>query len=155
MLSKIVWTVLLATMAALAVFFFLFSDSYQKSLQAKYLFTTGEYESANILAKEAFALDPYNKMAVMVMQQSGLSLEYVRYSKEALEYRNKILEITAQEVVSEADRLKVKLLCEIMIGKFHELSRQTVVTDEALVQQAKQQHDWFNEVYESVYRKGD
>ena len=70
---KVFFNIVLLLVVVLAIFFFSFTDSYKLSLKAKIKYKAGDYESARILAKEAFDLDPYNKMAVSILSQSKIS----------------------------------------------------------------------------------
>lgn len=129
---------------------FAISDSYQKSLRARWHFNLGEYETAHQLAKEAYVLDPYNKMAFGVKKQSELSLRFKNYIEESDDYLLQIKTIVEKPDIQTDDKIRVKFMCEIMIQKFEKF-RETVVTDKELVREAKERYQKFKTIYESVY----
>jgi len=108
------------------------NPSYEKSIQAKYYYEMGEYKSAYKLAKESFALDSYNRMAATIMAGSKTALKYVNYINDAKKYIRNIGEIATHDDISDADKAKIKLVCEIMIDSYVKLAP-SVVTDEELV----------------------
>lgn len=130
---------------------FLISPSYEKSIKAKYYFETGEYTEAYSLAKEAFGLDVYNRMAATIMAQSKTSLRYVNFNKNAKKYMADIDEIAAHEDISESDKAKIRLICEIMNGSYVKLAP-SVVTDKELVKQSAEYNSKFKKLLEKVTR---
>ena len=133
------------------IVYFLINPSYEKSLEAKYYYETGNYEKAYELAKEAFSMDVYNRMASTIMAQSKTSLKYVKYVQQAKEYMRQINEIAAKQSISDADRAKMKLMSEVMIDSYVKLAP-SVITDKALVQEAAQYHKSFEKLLEKVNR---
>ncbi len=131
--------------------YFLANPSYEKSIKAKYYFETGEYPQAYSLAKEAFALDVYNRMAATIMAQSKTSLKYVDYNKMAIKYMKSIDEIALHKEISEADKAKIRLMCEIMIGSYIKLAP-SIITDSDLVQESASYHSKFEKLLEKVTR---
>jgi len=131
--------------------YFLVNSSYQKSIQSKYYFETGEYKEALILAKEAFSLDVYNRMASTVMAQSITALKYVSYVDMGRDYMSKINEIAAKDEILDADRAKIRIICEIMIDSYVKLAP-SVITDDKLVASAAEYHDKFEKLLEKVTR---
>ncbi|MDT8339275.1 MAG: hypothetical protein RQ763_08755 [Sulfurimonas sp.] len=131
--------------------YFLVNPSYEKSLRAKYYYETGKYKEAYTLAKEAFSLDLYNRMAATVMTQSQTSLKYVSYIDDAKKYIKTIDEIARKESISDADRAKIKMMCEIMLSAYIKLAP-SVVTDEELVEQAAQYYSKFEKLLEKINR---
>lgn len=131
--------------------YFITNPSYEKSLRAKYYYETGDYKEAYTLAKEAFSLDLYNRMAATVMTQSQTSLKYVSYIDDAKKYMKTIDEIARKESISDADKAKIKMMCEIMISAYIKLAP-SVVTDEELVEQAGQYYNKFEKLLEKINR---
>jgi hypothetical protein len=129
---------------------FLFSDSYQKSLEAKWYYAIGSYSKAHTLATEAYTIDPYNKMAFGILKQSELSMRFLQYIEDSDSYLQQIQKIVAQDSIQSDDRIRVKMMCEIMIGEFKRF-RETVLTDDTLVARAKANYEQFRIIYESVY----
>jgi len=131
--------------------FFLISPSYEKSIKAKYYFETADYKEAYIQAKEAFGLDVYNRMAATIMAQSTISLKYVDYNNQAVKYMQNIDEIALHEEISEADKAKIRLICEIMIGTYTKLAP-SIITDDALIQESSKYYNKFEKLLEKVNR---
>lgn len=143
------WSVFIGGIA-IGLLSFSFSESYQKSIQAKWYYQMGEYQRAYDLAKEAKLLDPYNKMAFGVERQSELSLQFVRYIEDSNQYLSEIQAIVEKDPINIDDRIRVKMMCEVMIGEY-ERFRETVMTEEELVQAAKANFEKFKKIYETVY----
>ena len=131
--------------------YFLTHPSYDKSIRAKYYYEIGDYKQAYPLAKEAFSLDVYNRMASTVMAQSQTSLKYVSYIEMGKKYMQEIDEIATKEVISDADKAKIRLICEIMMSAYIKLAP-SVVTDKELVRQTAKYHDSFEKLLEKVNR---
>ncbi len=131
--------------------YFLVNPSYQKSIQAKYYFETGEYKEALVLAKEAFSIDVYNRMASTVMAQSVTALKYVTYIDMGKGYMVTINEIATHDEILDADRAKIRIICEIMIDSYVKLAP-SVITDEKLVRSAAEYHAKFEKLLEKVTR---
>lgn len=138
-----------ALLLAMALYFFL-NPSYEKSLRAKYYYEMGDYKEALKLSKEAFSENVYNRMASTVMAQSITSLKYVEYIEDAKRYKQELDIIATHEVISKADRAKIRLICEIMIGSYKKLAP-SVVTDKALVEEAAKYHREFEKLLEKVH----
>jgi len=129
--------------------YFLINPSYEKSLKAKYYYEIGDYKEALALAREAFALDVYNRMASTIMAQSITSLKYVSFNKDAKKYMKSINKIATHEVISDADKAKIRTMCHIMISAYIKLAP-SVVTDSDLVKDAARYHDSFEKLLEKV-----
>jgi hypothetical protein len=129
--------------------YFLINPSYEKSLKAKYYYEVGDYKEALVLAKEAFSIDIYNRMASTIMAQSITSLKYVSYISDAKKYMNSINEIATHDVISEADKAKIKTICNIMLSSYVKLAP-SVVTDNDLVDEAAKYHNDFEKLLEKV-----
>jgi len=133
------------------VIYFLINPSYEKSLEAKYYYETGNYEKAYELAKKAFSMDIYNRMAATIMAQSKRSLKYVKYVKQAKEYMQSINVIASKQNISDADRAKIKLMSEIMVDSYIKLAP-SVIIDKALVKEAADYYKNFEKLLEKVNR---
>ena len=145
--------ILLQSLAAILLLimgiYFLANPSYEKSLTAKYYYEIGEYKEAYELAKEAFSMDKYNRMASTIMAQSQTSLKYVDYIKMGEKYMKDIDEIAMHENISSPDKAKIRLICGIMISSYVKLAP-SVVTDKELVDKAKGYYKSFGELLEKV-----
>ncbi len=144
--------VLIAGVVALSLGYFLFNPSYERSLEAKFYYTIGSYAEAERLAKEAFVLNSYNRMASTVMVQSQTALRFVAYIEESKHYLEEISKMAASSPIGDAQRAKVRMICEIMMAQFEKISA-TVVTDRSLVEEASSYHDKFRVLYAKVAPK--
>jgi len=138
------------TVLIMAVYF-LVNPSYEKSIKAKYYFEIGEYTEAYSLAQEAFSIDIYNRMAATIMAQSKTSMRYADYNKQARKYMSQIDEIALHDDISEADKAKIRLICEIMIGSYAKLAP-SIITDKELVQKTADYYHKFEKLLEKVTR---
>ena len=131
--------------------YFLLNPSYEKSVKAKYYYEMGDYREALNLSKEAFSMDLYNRMASTIMAQSITSLKYSSYIKDAKKYMKNINEIATHEVISDADKAKIRMICEIMIESYVKLAP-SVITNEELVNEAARYYNGFEKLLEKVTR---
>ncbi len=138
----------LLVIVVMAIYIFL-NPSYQKSIQAKYYFEMGEYSEALILANEAFSLDVYNRMSATVKAQSITALKYVSYINDSKKYMSQINQIAKQDVISDADKAKIKIICEIMIGSYIKLAP-SVITDKELVKKSADYFSNFEKLLDKV-----
>lgn len=136
-------------LGASALFFFT-NSSYQDSIQARVFYFLEDYDLAHELSKKAYEKDVYNKMAFTVYTQSKIALKFVEYINQGNEYLKKIDAISEQEEVSEADRSRIKLMSEIMIESYFELSPSSL-TDKKLVKKAKTMQERFVSLYKELF----
>lgn len=129
--------------------YFLTNPSYEKSIKAKYYYEMGDYTEAYSLAKEAFSIDIYNRMAATIMAQSTTSIKYADYIKDAQKYMAVIDEISLHENISDADKAKIRLICEIMLSAYIKLAP-SVITDIELVEKSALYHAKFENLLEKV-----
>ncbi len=152
MFKKISFVLLLIVVAFFIVYFFLFNDSYKKSLQARVYFGLGEYDKAFVLSKEAYLSDPYNRMALTILNASKISLKYEQYIKEAKKYIKKIEKISSKKSIDSSQLAKIKLICEVMIAQFEKL-KPIVISDGDLVETAAKEYKKFKKIYEELFNK--
>lgn len=151
MKSKLLIPILaLITLLAMALYV-LINPSYEKSFKAKYYYEMGDYKEAYTLAKDAFSIDLYNRMAATIMTQSQTSLKYVNYIEDARNYMKSIDEIALHQSISDADKAKIKMICNIMLSAYVKLAP-SVITDEELIKQAAEYHNKFEKLLEKVNR---
>ena len=132
--------------------YFLVNPSYEKSITAKYYYEIGEYDESYFIAKEAFALNVYNRMASTVMVQSQIALKYVDYINLAEKYMLDINEISLHETVSNADKAKIRIICDIMLGSYVKLAP-SVITDKKLVEESAKYYKSFEKLLAKVTEK--
>ena len=152
MLSKAFWIFVSVMLLVIMGASLLFNPSYEKSLEAKYFYSMGEYKKAFALAQEAFSLDQYNRMAATMMAQSQISLEYYAYVEGAKKYLETINKLAQKPSLSEADRAKIKIISEIVIGEYEKLAP-SVVTDKKLITDAAHYHELFVQIHEKIISK--
>ncbi len=128
------------------------NPSYQKAFEAKWYYFTGKYDEAYRLAKEAYEADPYNRMALTMMTRAQWAKKYLDYIKEGLGYLHEIEKIADRSPVSEADRLRIKWMCEVMIGRYERLAS-TPLTDEELEERAHGIYEKFVSLYEQLFKQ--
>jgi tetratricopeptide (TPR) repeat protein len=133
----------------LIIFFIGFSDSYKYSFEAKVKYTLGDYDEAMKLASKAFELDPYNKMAFSILAQSKISIKFLDYINDAKEYLKKIDRLSKKKTLSQQDKIKIKMMCEVMLGRFKKLSP-TIMTDKSLYKKSKELNKEFVKIYENL-----
>lgn len=143
------WVVVMVLTVIFTAGYFLLNPSYERSLEAKVYYVMGEYHQAHRLASEAFELNPYNRMASTIMTQSQTAMKFVDYIEEAKLYMGKITDIAKGDGVSDAQRARIRLMCEIMIESFEKISA-TVVTDKELVQEATNYRDKFKKLHDEI-----
>ncbi len=148
---KVIFTSLVLFSVGMLLFFFGFSDSYKYSMEARMKYFLGEYKEARILAKKAFDIDPYNKMAFSILAQSKISASLVDYVKDSDKYLQKIEELSAKQDFSDRDKIKIKMMTEVMIEKFHKLNP-TVMTDKELYAQCIKRYKKFKTIYEKLFQ---
>jgi tetratricopeptide (TPR) repeat protein len=146
---KKLFTAILIFVIFIGVFFVFFSDSYKLSLEARVKYAMGEYKEAKELAREAFELDPYNKMAFSILAQSKISIKFLDYISDAKDYLKKIDALSKKSNFSDADKVKIKMMCEVMIGRFKKLTP-TVMTEKSLYKKSKELYKEFVKIYENL-----
>lgn len=149
MKSKLLIIIIAISLLFFMWVYFLLNPSYDKSVRAKYYYEIGEYKEALSLAKEAFSLDVYNRMASTIMAQSITSMKYVSYIERAKKYMQSINEIAMHDVVSDADKAKIRLMCKIMISSYIKLAP-SVITDKDLTKDAAKYNDGFESLLEKI-----
>ncbi len=151
---KVLFNAVVILVVLLALFFFGFSSSYKLSLEAKMKYMMGEYEEAREIAKEAFDLDPYNRMAISILSQSKISAQMADYVKDAENYLSKIEKLSAKTDFSYRDKIKIKMMTEVMIGRFKKLSP-TVLTDKALYEACQKYHQDFKKIHAELFSSSE
>ncbi len=145
------WTLVTLILLLVMGAYFAFNPSYQKSLEAKLYYSLGNYEKAYQLSSEAFAQEPYNRMANSVMVQSKYALRYVDYNKEAKQYLSIIRSYAGQDKISLAEQMRIKMMCDIMIEK-HEKMQPTKLIDKDLVIESEKYYEQFVKLHERLIK---
>ncbi len=150
MLSKIILVAVSILFLLASGFYFLTNSSYQDSFEARFFYLIGNYEKAYEFAKKAYSSDPYNKMAFTVLTQSKIASQYVQYIKTGNEYFDRINQISSKKEYSDADKARIKLMCEIMLGDYKKLVP-TKLTNSDLIENAKKLDDKFRQLYKELF----
>lgn len=146
--------IVLATLVLMGVYF-LSNPSYQRSVQAKYHYMTGDYKEAYALASEAFELDRYNRMAATIMTQSQISIQFVEYIEQSKSYLAKIAKMAEGSVISDPDKAKIKMMCEVMMESFVKISPikrdgRALFIDEELLEKARAYDRQFSDLHAKI-----
>jgi len=149
---KILFNSILVLVIMMLIFFFGFSDSYKLSLEAKMKYLTGDYKEARVMAKEAFDLDPYNRMAIGILSQSKISVEMADYVQDAKKYLLKIEKLSQKVDMRAQDKIKIKMMCEVMMGRYEKLNP-TVLTDKDLYDSCTRYQQNFKKIYEELFSR--
>jgi len=150
MLSKIVLLIASSAFLLLSGFYFFTDSSYQDSFEARFYYLIGNYKKAYDFAKKSYEKDPYNKMAFTVLMQSKIATQYVNFIKTSNEYLSRIDNISSKKIYSSADKVRIKLMCEISLGNYKKLSP-TKLTNIELIKDAKKLNDKFEQLYKELF----
>jgi tetratricopeptide (TPR) repeat protein len=121
------------------------------SLEARYYYENGKFQKAYEKAKEAYILDPYNRMAFTIYTQSKIAKEWELYLNDCKKYFKKINEIANKPNITDKERQKVKIMLEILMDEYKNL-KPSLLINENLKQKAKQQYIKAKELYEKVFK---
>ena len=152
MLKKLFFILLIIFFSFAIIYFFLFNDSYKKSLQARVYFSMGEYNKSYTLSNEAYLNDPYNRMALTVLNASKASLKYKQYIKDAKKYLLDIEKISSKKSITPGEVAKIKLICEVMMGQYEKL-KPIVIKNSVLVEKSTKEYKKFKKIYEELFNK--
>jgi len=133
-----------------AILYLILNPSYQKSVEAKLYYSMGEYQVAYKLADEALKMREYNNMAFSIKTKSRLILEFINYNSESDEFFKKIDRIIySYNSVPRSEKIRIKMMCEVMIGRYEKLSF-SLVDDEEIKERAKYNYTKFDTIYKKV-----
>jgi len=147
--SKLLSLIIAVLFALVALWYFSFSSSYQKSLQARWYYYTGDYEYALKMADEALKMEPYNRMAMTIVTQSRTAMKFVRYNSQAKEYLDKIENIVSKKTIEKSDKIRIKFMCDVMIEQYPYLVA-TVLTDKSLKEESYTYFLQFKQLYAKI-----
>jgi len=127
------------------------NKSYRLSLEARYYFENGEFNKAYDKAKEAYILDPYNRMAFTVYTQSEIAKEWENFLIDAREYFKQIKAMADKPNLSDKERKRIKMMLEILMDEYKNLKPSLLISDE-LKKRAKTEYEKAKGIYEKVYK---
>jgi hypothetical protein len=148
--SKFIIVVIAIIILAIPFGFYATSSSYQDAMKSKFYYEISNYSKAYEFAKIAYEKDNYNKMAYTVLVQSKISMRYTNYIKQAEEYLEKITKLSKKQTVGKDELARIKLMCEIMIDDFNNLSP-SKLTNQKLQDDAKNMRDKFFELKNRLF----
>jgi len=152
MQSKLLLVAFAILFLLLMVLFALTNPSYEKAFRAKYYYYSGKYDQALTLAKEAYKLDPYNRVALTIMRQTEIARKFVDYIKEGESYLRQIEAIADNPPIKQSDKIRIKLMCEVMLNKYSSLPTSRLIKSD-LPNQAKEVYEKFKRLYVSLFGK--
>ena len=132
--------------------YYSFNNSYRLSVEAKYYFEIGNYEKAYKLAKEAYILNPYNRMAFTIKTQSKIAKEWEQFIEDANNYFKEIEKIANKNNITNKDKLRIKMMLEILLDEYKTLTP-SLLLPEYLKKEAKTQYLKARELYEKLFSK--
>ncbi|MGM0622680.1 MAG: hypothetical protein ACQESH_01535 [Campylobacterota bacterium] len=143
----------LLLLAVMALYFYL-NPSYRLSLEAKAYYTIGDYQNAYTVASQAYERNNYNNMAFTIQVQSQNALKHIEFIELAKQYYAQIQQISNKKEISRADKLKIKMLAEVVLQSYERL-KSKMLHDKVLVEDAKKYRDNFQKLYDSLFRDED
>ena len=146
--------IILFVIIMLIVGYYTINPTYTKSIEAKAYYEMGEYQKAYQLAKEAYKQNSYNTMAFTVLTQSKISLRWIKFIKDSNNYFSQIDSISNKKIISKADKIRIKMMLEIILGEYKNLPH-SKLTDKSLINQANKQYKKAKELYDGIFKKRD
>jgi len=128
-----------------------FKDSFRYSLEAKFFYEMGNYTKAYELAKKSYILDPYNRMAFTIYTQAPIAQKYVNYINSSKKYFREIEEIANKDKITKADKLRIKMMLEIIIDGYNTLKTSKLIPS-SLKEEARNYYKKAKKLYEEVYK---
>ena len=134
------------------VAYYSFNTSYRLSLESRYYFEIGKFDKAYKLAKKAYILDPYNRMAFTIKTQAKIAKEWKHFINDANKYFKTIQMIANKKNITDKDKLRIKMMLEILLDEYKTLTP-SLLTPEYLKKEAKIQYLKTRELYEKLFGK--
>jgi len=141
----------IVTIFGIFIYYFI-NDSYRYSLEAKAFYELKEYKKAYKLANKAYKKDKYNKMAFTIVTQSQIAMIWEKFIKESKEYFMQIDLISNKKTITKADKIRIKMMLEIIIGEYKNLPNSKLL-DEELRQKAQIQYKKARKLYDGIFKK--
>ena len=132
--------------------YYISSGSYALSLEARKLYEQGDFDNAAMLAEQAYAENPYNRMAFTVLTQAKESQKWQKFITMARGYMRKTLELTGKERITAGDRNRIKLMAEVVMEDYKKLDPKNRMISDELKAQAEDIHRQFVRLYDDVFR---
>jgi len=149
-MKKILFSLLFLIMGIFLYYFF--NDSYRYSLEAKAYYEMGQYNKALILSQKAYKLDKYNRMAFTILTQSKIAKSWQKFIDESEQYFIDIDNISNKEKITKADKIRIKMMLEIIMGEYKTLKHSEFL-NETLKNNAYIQYKKAKELYDGIFKK--
>lgn len=150
MLSKVYLILFVVILFGGSFLYFSSNSSYKNSFQGRVYYFLGNYNKALEYSQKAYAQDSYNKMAFTVLTQSKIAQKYENYIDEGNKYLQKIDEISQKKLYTQEDKIRIKMMCEVMMESFSQLSP-TSLTDEELKVNSEKMYTKFKQLHEELF----
>ncbi|NPA54931.1 MAG: hypothetical protein GXO40_01035 [Epsilonproteobacteria bacterium] len=138
--------------AVLSVFLYYFlNDSYRYSLMARAYYEFGNFDKAYEFAKEAYDMNKYNRMAFTILTQSKIAKEWQNFIDQSNKYFKQIDEISNKEMITKADKVRIKMMLEIILGEYKHLTHSMLIS-QSLKQQAHKNYIKAKELYNGIFK---
>ena len=134
------------------ILYYFLNDSYRYSLEAKAYYEMGNYSQSYKLAKKAYDLNKYNKMAFTIVTQSKIAKIWKTFNKESEDYFMKINDISNKETITNVDKIRIKMMLEIIMGQYKDLPHSKLLNKE-LENQAEIKYKKAKELYDGIFKK--
>jgi len=132
--------------------YYAFNKSYRIALEAKIYYELKDYSKAEELAQESYKLDKYNRLAFTILTQSKIAKIWKIYIKESNEYLMEINSIANKDIITNADKIKIKMMLEIIIGEYKNLPKSKLLNEE-LKEKAKNNYIKAVKLYNGIFKR--
>ena len=132
--------------------YYFLDESYRYSLEAKAYYELGEYDKAYKLAQKAYELNKYNRMAFTIVTQADIAKVWEKFIKDSNQYFFEIDSISNKETITKADKIRIKMMLEIIIGEYKNLPTSKLL-DKDLEQKAYKNYIKAKELYNGIFKK--
>ncbi|NPA11480.1 MAG: hypothetical protein GXO62_04485 [Epsilonproteobacteria bacterium] len=121
-------------------------------MEARYFFELEDFDKAQKLAHEAYLINPYNRMAFTLEVQSKIAKEWQNFINDADTYFKKIEEIANKDKITKKDKLRVKIMLEILMDEYKTL-KPSLLLPKDLKYLARKKYKEARELYEEIFGK--
>jgi len=128
------------------------NPSYIYAYEAKYYYEIGDFKKAYELAHKAYLMYPYNNMAFTIEVQSKIAMRWKQFIDDVNLYLKKIEKIANKKVITNKDRLRVKIMLEILLSEYKTLKKSRLLPKK-LVEEANRKYKEVKELYEEIFGK--
>jgi tetratricopeptide (TPR) repeat protein len=146
-------TIIFSIFIIILLSFYLLSDSYRYSFEAKGYYEMGDYEKAYKLAEKAYNLNRYNNMAFTILTQSKLAKVWETFINDSNHYFLEIESISNKDVITKKDKIRIKMMLEIIMGEYKNLPKSHLLNKQ-LRKRGEIQFNKAKRLYNGIFKKG-